>query len=234
MRPISRRIGWTVTAAAGLLTLAATTLATDWLSGETANVVIAGAAFLTAVASWHATARASDTAEAMRRIEHDRWRHEFAPVLVFQPVHQPAPHQRKTMLRFKFDGPAMHERVTVRMSIFPDGRFRKPGVTHGLTRQQIEAQVWGPYRFEPGIDGASGDGKSVPEFTLSLGQQRSFWLIETDPPASYPGGQAEWWHHYCESPVRVRVEITAGGETWADIKDVEQWRPDDWPAPDDF
>ncbi|MFD4142353.1 hypothetical protein [Streptomyces sp. NPDC058572] len=225
MPRIPRRVAWPAGALLFVATLAVVTYSLDALDGDKANVVIAGAALITAVASWLATARASETAEAMRKIERDRWKHEFKPILTFATIPLPAPALDKTMLRFKYDGPAMHKTVTVRLTIVNDGRFRKPGVTQGLTQRQIDDHIWGPYRFELGMEGASADGKSVPPITLSVGDQRGFWLQRNGPPAEGTQDVTDWMEHYLDAPLYLWVEIATDDETWAERRKVPQVGP---------
>ncbi|MFI5752534.1 hypothetical protein ACIBBE_43335 [Streptomyces sp. NPDC051644] len=190
-----------------------------WFSADNAGVLAAVASLIAAGASWAAADRAGDVAGRVAAIEEDRWRVDFVPEIEFT-LNKSGSGTRKAGLQVEFNGPALHEEVQVRLSILDDGRYRKPG-THGLTKEQIGAQIWGPYKFEPGIDDASADGRGVPEFTLQLGQQRSFFLIETEPPACYPGAQGSWHADYADLPVRVRIQCTASGQKWAYIKSVK-------------
>ncbi|MFE1346657.1 hypothetical protein, partial [Streptomyces sp. NPDC058757] len=63
-RKTIRRV-WPIAAALLLVIAGVVTIRADWLNAEDANVVVAGGALLAALASWAATSRASDTAEAL-------------------------------------------------------------------------------------------------------------------------------------------------------------------------
>ncbi|MFD7861885.1 hypothetical protein [Streptomyces sp. NPDC059783] len=213
-----------------LVVAAATAVAArrGWLDADRAGVLTAFLSLVAAVAAWVTSARASDTAEqaseiaeVVARIERDRWHHEITPQLDIT-IHEGGPGTGKAHMHVAFNGPAIHQQIcSVSLTIIDDGRERRPGVTHGLTQDEIDAQIWGSYQFETTNDGASADGRHVPEFALGLGQQRSFWLIQTAAPGDYPSGN--WSVEYGDMPVRVRVELRVASETrsWIYIREVQ-------------
>ncbi|MET7622656.1 hypothetical protein [Streptomyces sp. NPDC005408] len=222
-----RRLLIALSAVAVLALLAGAAWA-GWLDKDRASVIAAFLSVIAAAASWEATGRASDTAEEARRtaeivarIESDRWHHEITPEVNIKV--NPAGYEGNTAyMHVAFVGPAIHQEIeSVLLSIMDDGRMRLPGVTHGLNQEQIDAQIWGAYKFESTNDGASDDGRRVPPFVLKLGHQRDFWLTRTSGPEDYPPGN--WRADYGGLPVRVRVECTVVGEarSWAYIREVQ-------------
>lgn len=199
-----------------------------WLTAERASVIAAFLSVIAGAAAWEATGRASDSAEEARktadivaRIESDRWHHEITPQIDIT-IHEGGLGTGKAHMHVAFNGPAVHQRIErMLLAVIDDGRERRPGVTYGLSQEQIDAQVWGPYQFESTNDGASDDGRRVPGFAIGLGQQRDFWLIQTAPPGDYPPGN--WSVEYGDGPVRIRVECHVAGEPrpWVYIREVQ-------------
>ncbi|MFI0829641.1 hypothetical protein ACH4Q7_35155 [Streptomyces roseolus] len=91
-RKTIRRI-WPAMAGVALVTAGLVTMRSDWLAAEEANVLVAGGALMAALASWAATSRASDTAEALAAIERERWHRELTPELDVTIV-RPGPGER--------------------------------------------------------------------------------------------------------------------------------------------
>jgi hypothetical protein len=92
----------------------------------------------------------------------------------------------------------------VTVTIRDDIRGRAPVTAGGPTADQIARQVWGPYRFMPGVDGADETGRSVAPLKMLLGDSRPFTLERTPPPAR-ANDSGSWRRHYADQPVRLTL-----------------------------
>jgi hypothetical protein len=91
---------------------------------------------------------------------------------------------------------------------------RGPVTAGGPTAEQIDRQVWGPYRFVPGVDGADETGRSLEPFTLLLGDWRPF-ALERTPPPPWSNDSGSWRQRYADQPVRLTLSCYR--------KDHEPW-----------
>ncbi|GLW74942.1 hypothetical protein Kpho02_72390 [Kitasatospora phosalacinea] len=126
--------------------------------------------------------QANATADAVAAIERARWHHDLTPQLAVT-ITPAGVGAEQAYLRLTFEGPASLERLDeVEIIIRDDGYSRPPSPTGSPTQEEIDAQVWGPYRFRPGIDQASADGRSVPPAAVELGEWRQLLLERTRSP----------------------------------------------------
>lgn len=142
-----------------------------------------------AVGSWRAARKANATAAALAVIERDRRRTELMPR--FRVTWEPAnPGISALTMRVMLVGPPGLDRVdrlTIRVR---NDHFRRddwPLTAGGPSREQVQAQVWGPFRFRPhsGPDDARADedGRvTVYAHELPVGEELQFLLEPTMPP----------------------------------------------------
>ena len=102
-----------------------------------------------------------------------------------------------------------------------DDKDRSPQVAGGPTQEQIDAAIWGPYRFEPGVDGADRLGRSVEAFSLRQGDERPLYVRPSMRPE---WSSPEWWlGEFADQPIRVEIICTrVGDEPWRLVVDVPQ------------
>ena len=130
-----------------------------------------------AVGAWRAARSSSQASAAMTAIERRRWHADLTPQF---EVRCRVMSGERAKLGVALVGPAALDRldqVTVR--IRDDVPGRAPVTPSGPTAEEIARQVWGPYRFVPGVDGADQPGRSVAPFGLLLGDWRPLALERT-------------------------------------------------------
>lgn len=175
------------------------------------GVIATTIAAIAAVGAWLAARRSGRAADALTRIEARRWHAELTPKFKIT-CRVSGEH---AALRIELVGPPgldRLDRLTVR--IRDDIRDRTPVVTGGPTAEEIARQVWGPYRFVAGIDGADPTGRQVAPIQLLAGDWRPFTLEKTDKP---PWSEdTEWWTaQYEGSPIRLMLRCERqGDEPW--------------------
>ncbi|MCM4078244.1 hypothetical protein [Paractinoplanes hotanensis] len=93
---------------------------------------------------------------------------------------------------------------------------RGSGLGGARTDEEIANHVWGPFRFRPGIDGASSNGRSVATFALPLGEGMKFAMDPQDPPHwSTHATTDSWAKEYEGQPIRLLLRCRkAGFEPW--------------------
>ncbi len=178
-------------------------------------IVATSAAVLGAVATlgaWMAARAANQTGKSLAGIERHRWHADLTPQF---EVTARASGDATAVLRVELVGPPGLDRLDqVAVSIRDDIRGRAPVTAGGPTAEQIAAQVWGPYRFAAGADGADPRGRAVASFDLLLGDWRPLALERTLPPmwtASSSGGGHRWRQQYDGKPVRITVHCRREG-----------------------
>jgi hypothetical protein len=160
-----------------------------------------------AVAAWRAAVRSNQTADAVAAIERDRWHAELTPQFEVTATRL-GPGVDLASLRIALIGPTGLlglERVVLRV--------RDDGYTHQplgeVTQEMIDETIFGPYRFEPGIDGASQDGRTVTSRPLRLGDWGKFSIATTPVP---DWSNADLWSSRHEgNPIRLSLECHADG-----------------------
>ncbi|MGW7824936.1 hypothetical protein ACWGLF_44555 [Streptomyces puniciscabiei] len=111
-------------------------------------------------------------AKAGAQVERDRWHHEMTPQFDVT-ITRLGPGSDQASLMVTFEGPAALERLDeVELEIRDDGYTHGVGLVGGVDEQELANTIWGPYRFKPGIDGATGVGRTSPAVPMALGE----WL----------------------------------------------------------
>lgn len=177
---------------------------------STAGTIIAAIA---ALGSWKAANRADKAASSLTAIEQDRRHSELTPEFRFEFKD---PGNGQPLLRVYLDGPASLSHLdridlTVRDDMPNRERFAVGSV---LTEEDIKAQIWGPFRFVPIVDGASQDGRTMAPFDLPVGESRRFALEPTTAPRWDPN--PDWWREQRKNdPLRLTVQCSKDGhEPW--------------------
>lgn len=198
-------------------------MGTPWASiiGGTTAVFSAVAA----VGSWRAAHRANSTADAVGRIERERWHAENLPQ--FRVTIEQQQGDRAT-LRVHLAGPVtLHHLDEIRVAVVQsDDMDYTPRLAGGPTSEQVAAQVWGPLRFVPGSDGADRNGQAVAPFALAVGKGRPLALEHTRSPLWWDGNdrEARWRARWIGKPVRLVLTCRRDGfEPW--VVPCELMRP---------
>lgn len=112
-------------------------------------------------------------------------------------------------------------RITSSDDMVRNERF--PG--HGRpTQEDLDAQVWGPYRFAHGANGADVNGQSVSPFSLPVGRGCPFSIERTRAPFWQEGQdrQRRWEEQWRNRPIRLVLECRRTGfDPWRVPYDVE-------------
>ena len=86
------------------------------------------------------------------------------------------------------------------------------------TDEDIENQIWAPFRFSPGVSSSteelksSVDGRRIPYPTLRLGDEARFQVERTPAPFWVENGGQKWWKLYAIVPIlRISIECHKSG-----------------------
>ncbi|SEC88780.1 hypothetical protein SAMN05216489_01884 [Streptomyces sp. 3213] len=177
-------------------------MGTPWSS------IIAGTtAVFSAIATggaWLAARRANSTAEAVARIERERWHAELTPQ--FRVTLERGDGDRAT-LSVHLAGPLpLHHLDEIRVEVKQsDDMDYTPTLAGGPTLEQVNAQVWGPYRFVPRVNDADENGQVMPGFPLRVGAGRPLAMERTRPPHWQEGNdrEARWRDKWLNKPMRL-------------------------------
>lgn len=195
----------------------------DILWGEIATFGTAALSAAAAAGAWRAAHRSADTADAVARIEKDRWHADLLPK--FQIGIERAEGDRAT-LSVRLVGPLpLCKLDEIRIVVVSsDDMVRLSTLPGGPSQEDIDGQVWGPLRFTRGADGADTNGQTVAPFRLDVGQGRPFSLERTRPPRWQQGEDrdARWRDQWLNTPMRIILTCKRDGfKTWIVPRDVE-------------
>jgi hypothetical protein len=107
--------------------------------------------------------------------------------------------------------------LTVRIRDDDPWRFMGDPVLLGRPREEMAAQIWGPYRFTAPPDWLEGDatGRVGTADGMPVGEPLTFrWLQPTRPP-EWSVLPVERWRELAGTVVRLQLECSRGGESWS-------------------
>jgi hypothetical protein len=187
----------------------------EWLP-----TVIAGVGAVAAIDASRFARKGARGTEHLALIEADRRHVELTPR--FTPRCQTTGlNNTEAVLTLTFTEPAGLDQIELTASIRDDDTDRLYRIDPNLTAEQIKAQVWGPYRFAPGVDGADKNGRAPAVVQLNRGQSRRFWLERTLPPP-WATNSPNWWEQWADHPVRLNLVARSGShEPWTVPLDVD-------------
>ncbi|GAA3251566.1 hypothetical protein [Nonomuraea helvata] len=163
-------------------------------------------AVVVAFFAWKATKNAAKATADLTKIEARRWHHDLTPQFTFELGPEAGD---RTTLKVWFNGPAALGELTVSVTIRND-KPRNSTLAGSPSQEEIDAQVWGPYRFVPHVDGADQHGRAAAPIKLLPGDGRQFSLQRTIAPS---WTREEWWRdEFKYAPVRVGLRCTSGDD----------------------
>jgi len=182
-----------------------------------ADLVALGATAIAAVAarqSNKSSGKANQTAEALADIERDRRHFELTPRFRVRVEPWSPGDNENLRLRVMLTGPTGLDHIDGLTVKIRDDHFKRgEGVltAGGPTREEIKAQVWGPYRFRPstGPDEslADEDGRTtVYDAELPIGEELPYFLERTMPPAWARTMTQEQWNEQRGPVIRIVLE----------------------------
>ncbi|MGW4422551.1 hypothetical protein [Streptosporangium sp. NPDC004631] len=181
-----------------------------WLCSLSADAWAAFAALLSASAAfgaWRTAHLTKKATAALTAIEARRWHADMNPQFEVTCARaRMGDHASDTRaeLRIRFTGPPALHKLTITATIRDDWPDRESTLAGGPTQEQLDVQIWGPYRFVHGVDGGSQDGRTISPFTLLVGDGRPFALERTPSPRW--ADAAGWRQRYEEAKVRLALQ----------------------------
>ncbi|MFJ2752816.1 hypothetical protein [Streptomyces sp. NPDC087297] len=196
---------------------------------------IAASAAQTADLALDTSREAAKTAESVARIEHIRAHHDLAPKLSVRLVQQNPNADSRLTLTVTWLGPGTLEQLAeVRVTVRDDGIPRRPSTDPGRppSAENLRNALFSPYQLQPGISGASADGRTALHADLELGRSVILQLERTMHPHWYV--DAEHWRVEQEGqPVRLLITaVHPEFRPWNQVFDLHPERPWEVPAPD--
>jgi hypothetical protein len=92
-----------------------------------------------------------------------------------------------------------------------------------LHPEDIDQQIWGPYRLKPGRGAADEFGRASIPVRLSVGEEWSCHIQKTDPPQW--AHEDSWNQQYRGKPIRLELRCVRDGfKPWTLRREIE--RPD--------
>ena len=202
------------------------------------GTVAAGLSAVAALGSWKAAHRANrtsaqaqatgerafQTADAVARIEKERWHADLLPQ--FNIAIEGRFEGDRATLSVRLVGPLpLHHLDEVQMKVVAsDDMSRTVTLAGSPSQDDVDAQVWGPLRFVPGVNDADANGRTVPSFPLQVGAGRPFALERTRPPLWQEGNdrQERWRNQWLNKPMRLILTCRREGfDPWVIPYEVE-------------
>lgn len=174
---------------------------------------------IAAFGAWRAATTSNATAAVLARIEHDRRQSELTPDFnitwkadgddrIRLNVHLRGPVELRYLdeIRIRIDDDDM-DRTVHRPSGRSDGR---------PTQEDVDNQVWGPFKFAPSADGADQFGRTVRPITLHVGRGRPFNMERIRAPFWYEvdDPQRKWDQEQAHNPIRFVLACKRGDLEW--------------------
>lgn len=176
--------------------------------------VVAGVA---GVGAWRAGNRTADATAAQTTLQAENWHVQRTPQF---KVTCRRTHGDDAEMHVALVGPPGLDRIDeLTVSIRDDDMDHTPRLAGGLTAEEVAAQIWGRYRFNPAADGADKTGRAPEPFPLAAGASRRFSLVPTLPPSrAIP---ESWQDSYADDPLRLELTARCDGHApWRVTLDI--------------
>ncbi|MFF9691012.1 hypothetical protein [Streptomyces sp. NPDC014623] len=180
--------------------------------------VAAFGSFKTAAQANRTAEAANQTAASVAQIERDRWHQDLTPIVAFKLTHE----RGSVELLIRFQGPSSIGRLDRLDLTIRDDRDRTNDavLAGGLSAEERDNTIWGPYRFRFPANGDS-IGRTTAPIALDAGEEFRVGLDPSYPHSHYGGGLQQWSTDYQPSHLRlwVRCEVE-GHKPWKLRADV--------------
>ncbi|MCX5144642.1 hypothetical protein [Streptomyces sp. NBC_00338] len=189
--------------------------------GEITASITAVASTAAAFLAWRTSVRSAATADTVARIEKERWRAELTPKFTFDLTETG---NGQALLDVHLEGPdALGNLDSISIVVGNDDRGHH--LVHSgpdVEQEEVNAFVWGPYRFSPGADGTDEHGRGPQPFALVVGTGTRRALQRTRPGHWMTGKtQGTWQGEYVGQPIRLRLTCRRGDEEWVITRHLE-------------
>ncbi|MEU6048917.1 hypothetical protein ABZ829_00575 [Streptomyces xanthochromogenes] len=189
--------------------------------GDITTSVAACAGVIAAFGAWRAADRSAKTAELVASIERERWHAELTPQFTIELMETG---NGQAVINVHLDGPdSLRHLDCVAIAVGNDDRGRT--LLHperGLTQADIDAHVWGPFKFAPGANGIDEHGRGPEPFPLAVGSGQPRAMQRTRPGHWMDGKtQGVWQGEYAGKPVRLVLTCRRGDEEWVIHRQLE-------------
>lgn len=189
--------------------------------GDIATYITAGAGVVAAFGAWRAADRSAKTADAVARIERERWHADLTPQFAIELTETG---NGQALLNVHLDGPdALRQLDSVAITVGNDDMertFLHPGTS--VTQADIDAFVWGPFKFTHGANGTDEHGRGPEPFPLDVGRGQPRAMQRTRPGHWMEGKtQGMWQGEYAGKPVRLVLTCRRGDRKWVITRQLE-------------
>ncbi|MCX4790387.1 hypothetical protein OG369_30735 [Streptomyces sp. NBC_01221] len=194
-------------------------MALDWT--DTISTTAAALSAIAAGGAWWAAQRSSSTARMLTAIERDRRHEDLTPDIRLSLTGR---FGDRGSITVHLAGPdSLGDLTSVALEIIDDDMdHRVLNPTPSLTQADVDAHVWGPFRFAPGIDGADQLGRRVAPVPREMGRGRPFAVERTRPGHWMEGMVAEGWQgRYDGIPIRLRITCRRGDQVWVLAREMD-------------
>jgi hypothetical protein len=186
--------------------------------GEVAAPV---AAAIAAVGSWWAAARSNQVTRGLAAIERDRRHDELAPDFeVTCTERDTAPDQAFLRVALKRGHLERLDEVIITIQDEAGQEHWVDGLPDGVTQEQAEAFVWGPWDFNVGA-GAQVAGNRTTNgrpYSIVTGKNWDVLALNRTRPGHWMGSattQESWRRRYADQPLRLLITCRRDGyEPW--------------------
>jgi hypothetical protein len=181
-----------------------------------AALLISVVALVAAGASARYAAMQGIETRNLRRLDEQRRHDALTPQFELTLESRGDEQLRSPRLSVRLIGPVGLDRLDeVTVSVRDDRPHRgRHALAGGPDEAAIAAQVWGPYRFRPGVDGADPDGRSVASVALEQDEPHLFQMERTLPPPWYTPATSWECDHPVTAPVRLTFHCRHDGHAW--------------------
>ncbi|MET7788127.1 hypothetical protein ABZS93_16165 [Streptomyces sp900116325] len=189
--------------------------------GDIATFSTAALSAVAAVGAWFAAHRSNKTAEAVARIERARWHADLTPQFDIELTETGS---GQALLNVHLNGPdALRQLDSVAITVGNDDMERP--LLHpapNVTQADIDAFVWGPFKFTHGANGTDEHGRGPEPFPLDVGRGQRRAMQRTYP-GHWMGGKTQgvWQGEYVGKPLRLVLTCRRGDEEWVIARQLE-------------
>lgn len=189
--------------------------------GDIATFSTAGLSAVAAAGAWFAANRSSKTADTVARIEEQRWHADLTPQFDIELLETG---NGQALLMVHLNGPdALRHLDHIAIEVGDDDRdLTRVTPGPGVTRDDLDLFVWGPYMFSHGANGTDEHGRGPEPFSLTVGTGARRAMRRTRP-GHWMGGKSQgmWQGEYVGQPIRLVLTCRRGDQEWVLARQLE-------------